>query len=187
MDLKDFTDLGNDIGRRVNDAIYHMNFDQLNRDIRNKVDQAFGDPRANGGFGGLDGKLYHGEEFDGTETGSEDDGVRGRPGRHSEKAADTIRPSAAGVPVISKIPGKAGSLVMLITGCLMMGIFGIAVVTLGILSVTMTSVGTIPSAGSCGRGHGDSISCGSVSCGFGRKKTRSDSPVLRLFIGSQGK
>ena len=35
---------------------------------------------------------------------------------------------------------------MLITGCLMMGIFGIAVVTLGILSVTMTSVGTIPSA-----------------------------------------
>ena len=146
MDLKDFTDLGNDIGRRVNDAIYHMNFDQLNRDIRNKVDQAFGDPRANGGFGGLDGKLYHGEEFDGTETGSEDDGVRGRPGRHSEKAADTIRPSAAGVPVISKIPGKAGSLVMLITGCLMMGIFGIAVVTLGILSVTMTSVGTIPSA-----------------------------------------
>ena len=110
MDLKDFTDLGNDIGRRVNDAIYHMNFDQLNRDIRNKVDQAFGDPRANGGFGGLDGKLYHGEEFDGTETGSEDDGVRGRPGRHSEKAADTIRPSAAGVPVISKSRGRLGAL-----------------------------------------------------------------------------
>ena len=30
MDLKDFTDLGNDIGRRVNDAINNRNFDQLN-------------------------------------------------------------------------------------------------------------------------------------------------------------
>lgn len=146
MDLKDFTDLGNDIGRRVNDAIYHMNFEQLNRDIRRKVDQAFGGPQGNGGFGGLDGKLYHGEDRDGAERRQDEKNFCRTSTDPDKRRAEPIRPAAAGIPVISKIPGKAASLAMLITGCAMMGIFGVVVVILGTLSVTMTSVGTIPSA-----------------------------------------
>lgn len=142
MDLKDFTDLGNDIGRRVNDAIYHMNFEQLNRDIRNKVDQAFG---GTGEFGGINGKLYHGE----------DSANSFRPADfklYREKEAD-VRASA-GVPVISRVPGKASGLVMMIAGYAMAGLFGISAVVMGALSLTMTSVGTIPAgifgAAACG-------------------------------------
>lgn len=160
MDLKDFTDLGNDIGRRVNDAIYHMNFEQLNRDIRNRVDQAFGGSERTEGFGGLDGKLYHGEETEQVNRSRDrhsGGGFRETPNHFRSADFKLYKETAlanAGIPVISKIPGRVSGPVMMILGCVMAGLFGIATVVMGALSITMTSVGTVPSgvlgAAACG-------------------------------------
>lgn len=151
MDLKDFTDLGNDIGRRVNDAINNRNFDQLNRDIRDKVDQAFyGGSAAGsgsmGGFGGINGKLYHGPEDDepGTDTGQ---ASASRPAGFQPYRQNTSVPSvktAGGVPVLRKVPGRISGVLMMVIGYGLAGGFGIAMIVLGILSVTMSSVGSVP-------------------------------------------
>lgn len=151
MDLKDFTDLGNDIGRRVNDAINNMNFDQLNRDIRDKVDQAFyGGPAAGagsmGGLGGINGKLYHGPEED------EPAAAAGRPAAGPSTAFEPYRqntgvPSvetAGGIPVLRKVPGRISGVLMMVIGYGLAGGFGIAMIVLGILSATMSSVGSVP-------------------------------------------
>ena len=121
MDLKDFTDLGKDIGRRVNSAIYNMNFDQLNRDIRNKVDQAFGTGSA-GDFGGLNGKLYHGEEEERQQTYAH------------RSAADKKTGSSCpfGIPIMEKIPGKISGMAMMIIGYSVAAIFALTGSILGI-------------------------------------------------------
>lgn len=137
MDLKDFTDLGNDIGRRVNDAVNNMNFDQLNRDIRRKVDQAFGgsqNPRD--GFGGLNGKLYHGDEEEPWEKGPVDFKLYKDP---AEPA-----PATAGVPVATRPPGTAGSIVMMILGYGMTSVFGAIIILLGGISLVDGAVRGVP-------------------------------------------
>lgn len=160
MDLKDFTDLGNDIGRRVNDAIYHMNFEQLNRDIRNRVDQAFGGASGTERFSWPGGKLYHGEETDQENWSrnwhSEKD-FRQTPNHFRSADFKLYKETAktnAGIPVISKPPGRVSGPVMMILGYMIAGGFGIAAVVTGTLSITMTSVGTVPSgvlgAAACG-------------------------------------
>ncbi len=135
MDLKDFTDLGKDIGRRVNSAIYNMNFDQLNRDIRNKVDQAFGTGSA-GDFGGLNGKLYHGEEEERQQTYAH------------RSAADKKTGSSCpfGIPIMEKIPGKISGMAMMIIGYSVAAIFALTGSILGITGLAMSSV-DIPAAG----------------------------------------
>lgn len=138
MDLKDFTDLGNDIGRRVNDAINNRNFDQLNRDVRNKVERAFrgyGGPAGNRDFGGLDGKLYHGEEPDNRRT-YRADAVYGSSG--------PVPVREAGIPVISKLPGNVSSVVMMILGYGMTSIFGAVVILLAGFSLVDGSVPGVP-------------------------------------------
>lgn len=138
MDLKGFTDLGSDIGRRVNDAIYHMNFDQLNRDIRRKVDQAFSggsDPMY--GNGGINGKLYHGDE---EQTPSDPLNFKLYKGSRESNAASPMPPMAMG----RKEPGKAGGIAMMIIGYTLAGVFGAASLSMGILGATMTSLGTMP-------------------------------------------
>lgn len=137
MDLKDFTELGNDIGRRVNDAINNMNFDQLNRDVRDKVDQAFYDgPSADRGFDGLNGKLYHGEEK-AKQARSSDFKLY----RESQRPANSV--VSAQIPVQPKVPGKISGIIMMVTGYTLAGVFGITSLVLGILSATVSSVGTL--------------------------------------------
>lgn len=140
MDLKNFTDLGNDIGRRVNDAIYSMNFDQLNRDIRRKVDQAFsGGSGSVHGNGGINGKLYHGDE---EQAGTDPLNFK----LYREDQGQTMSHPMSSMARGRKAPGKAGGIVMMIIGYLLAGTFGAAAISMGILGATMTSVGAIPAA-----------------------------------------
>ncbi|MCI8648108.1 MAG: hypothetical protein HFE76_15250 [Firmicutes bacterium] len=141
MDLKDFTDLGNDIGRRVNDAVYNRNFDQLNRDIRNKVNQAFGG--GNGSFDRLNGKLYHGEEPDMQQSGQPGGFDAGDFKLYQEEKRDLQTTSA--VPVAAKIPGKVSGIIMMVTGYTLAGTFGFISFIMGLLGATMSTVGTVPS------------------------------------------
>lgn len=141
MDLKDFTDLGNDIGRRVNDAVYNRNFDQLNRDIRNKVNQAFGGGNSRAGFDRLNGKLYHGDEPDmQPEPGVSDFNLYRDENRDHNRNIEPIY----GIPIAPKIPGKVSGIIMMITGYTLAGTFGFVSFILAILSATMSSIGTVP-------------------------------------------
>lgn len=108
MDLKGFTDLGNEIGRRVNDAVNSNDFRQLSRDIRRQIESAFGSGEPK--YGGLDGKLYR-EEFEAEVT----------PKR---KDANTLAPT--GIPVASKLPGKVPGVVLMICGYGLIFVFGCA-------------------------------------------------------------
>lgn len=137
MDLKDFTDLGKDIGRRVNSAIYNMDFDQLNRDIRNKVDQAFGTGSGSAGdFDGLNGKLYHGEEEEKAE----------RAAYCSAEDKKSGHSRSSGIPIMEKIPGKISGMIMMIIGYSIAGIFALAGSILGVTGLAMSSV-DVPAAG----------------------------------------
>ncbi len=138
MDLRGFTDLGSNIGRRVNDAIYHMNFDQLSRDIRREVDQAFsGGSDPVHGNGGINGKLYHGDEEQ-----AKTDPLRFKlyKGEQGGSAVSPMSPMSMG----RKEPGKASGIAMMIIGYVLAGTFGAAALSMGILGATMTSIGTIP-------------------------------------------
>ena len=58
MDLRGFTDIGKDIGRRVTESINSGNFSQLNRDIKRTFEQAFSEEKTDRYNDVLDGKLY---------------------------------------------------------------------------------------------------------------------------------
>lgn len=147
MDLKDFTDLGNDIGRRVNDAVYNRNFDQLNRDIRRKVEQAFGGGSgAEGKFDRLNGKLYHGEDPDPPWTRQAQEDYRGTDNFHLYKGPDSQMQPVAGVPVAPKLQGKVSGIIMMITGYTLAGTFGFVAFLMGLLGATMTTVGDVPAS-----------------------------------------
>lgn len=110
MDLRGFTDLGNDIGKRVNDAIISGNFDQLSRDIRRQVEQAFGTGRPPQ-YGGLDGKLYR-----------EPDPQQPVYTKPAEQNPANWR--KAGIPVAPKLPGKAAGIALMVLGYGMICLFG---------------------------------------------------------------
>lgn len=141
MDLREFTELGSDIGRRVTDAINTGNYSQLNRDIRRKVEQAF---TGNIYDKGLDGKLYKGPE------GSQPAGAWGQG--NSGAGFDRVDPMAysqtktAGVyrqgvvPVTSKPPKKGGPLAMMIVGYTMTAIFGLACIGLALMMIPASAV-----------------------------------------------
>lgn len=124
MDLKDFTDLGNEIGRCVNDAIYNRNFDRLNRDIRRKVEQAFSKDQ-NGNFDGLNGKLYHGEE---------------------DRAPAAANAEPSGIPVALKLPRKGSSIFMIAAGCIFSCSFAALFLMLIALGMTAGSIPGVPSS-----------------------------------------
>ncbi|MCQ4636516.1 5-bromo-4-chloroindolyl phosphate hydrolysis family protein [Anaerovorax odorimutans] len=180
MDLKDFTDLGNDIGRRVNDAINNMNFDQLNRDIRDKVDQAFyGGPTAgtgSSGFGGINGKLYRGPETDGPVKDSGPNASTAGSAAdfrlYRENSGSPAMENAAGFPVLRKLPGRVSGVLMMVIGCALAGGCGIAAIVLGILSATMSSVGSVPAGilGAAAGGFAPLFLAGLVIAIVGTKK-----------------
>ena len=57
MDLRGFTDIGADIGKRVSDSINSGNFSQMNRDIRKIIEDAFSNPANDRQSDVINGKL----------------------------------------------------------------------------------------------------------------------------------
>ncbi len=139
MDLRQFTDLGGDIGRRVTDAINTGDYSQLNRDIRRKVEQAF---TGNIYDGGLDGKLYKGpdQEPSGTGSGPNAGFDRYYPNAAPQKNAGVYRRGV--VPVTSKPPKKGGPIAMMIVGYTLAAIFGIAGIALTLMMIPATAIDT---------------------------------------------
>lgn len=153
MDLKDFTDLGNGIGRRINDAVSSMNFDRLSSDIREEIDRAFG--KDSGGIGDLNGKLYHGPEGNEAESrraadyGGDPVGMSGK-GRNTETAfswgtGDDMQIRRGMIPVAGKIPGKVSGVLLMIFGILSIVCFGLPAIACGVMGGTLSSIGTLPS------------------------------------------
>lgn len=160
MELKDFTDLGSGIGRRVNDAVNDMNFDRLSSDIEEEINRFFGkEPE----YGGLNGKLYReppggmGQEGMGPEKesfGQQQDrpfeagfGSSGA-GRTAENFRRDKRQtrgdfSSAKIPIAPKIPGKVSGILLMILGIALAAGCGVPAVICGVLGGTLSSVGTI--------------------------------------------
>lgn len=122
MDLRDFTDLGNDIGRRVADAVNTGNYSQLNRDIRRKVEQAFTGTSYNNV---LDGKLYKSDES----------------GVQHQNTEDRYRESS--VPVGVRPPKKGGAIAMMIAGYTVAVIFGIAGIALSLMMIPASAIDAV--------------------------------------------
>lgn len=153
MDLKDFTDLGSGIGRRINDAVSSMNFDRLSSDIREEIDRAFG--KDTGGIGDLNGKLYHGpdgheaERRRAADYGGDNVGMAGN-GRNTEASfcqgtGDDMQIRRGMIPVAGKIPGKVSGVMMMIFGILSIVCFGLPAIACGVMGGTLSSIGTLPS------------------------------------------
>ncbi len=116
MDLRGFTDMGRDIGRRVTDSINTGNFEQLNRDIKRTIEDAFTNPVNNNKYrDGIDGKLYREEEP--VNTGF--DRVYNAPVSQNN----------------GRMPGKGAAIAMMITGYAIAGLFGLATLGLGIMII----------------------------------------------------
>lgn len=131
MDLRQFTDLGGDIGKRVTDAINTGDYSQLSRDIRRKVEQAF---TGNIHEGGLDGKLYKGpaqgqQPGNGAYNGQQNSRTAQNAGfdRYYPYGEHKNAPAYKGVPspIPVKFPSKAGNLIMAILGYCAAASFGI--------------------------------------------------------------
>lgn len=122
MDLRDFTDLGNDIGRRVADAVNTGNYSQLNRDIRRKVEQAFTGTASDNV---LNGKLY-------------------KPNESSVqyKTPKEIHRESA-IPVAVKPPKKGGAIAMMIAGYTLTAVFGIAGIALALMMIPASTVDAV--------------------------------------------
>lgn len=116
MDLRQFTDLGGDIGRRVSDAINTGDYSQLNRDIRRKVEQAF---TGTGYNDGLNGKLYREPDAGFDRYDPEQGSWTSKP----PKADNGYRTGV--VPVTSKPPKKGGAIAMMIAGYTLTAVFGL--------------------------------------------------------------
>lgn len=134
MDLREFTELGSDIGRRVTDAINTGNYSQLNRDIKRKVEQAF---TGNAFNDGLNGKLYRGPE-----TGQGNNGAgfdRVDPAAYTQPKNTGVYRQGV-VPVTPNPPKKGGPLAMMIAGYAMTAIFGLACIGLALLMIPASAV-----------------------------------------------
>ncbi len=129
MDLRGFTDLGADIGKRVTDSINSGNFNQMNRDIRRMIEDAFTNPVNGSRDDVINGKLYRDDEpvnagFDRVynETGYENRG-------------DFFRNIRTTVPIGNKTPGKAGAVVMMVLGYAMAAMFGFSALGLALMMI----------------------------------------------------
>lgn len=121
MDLRGFTDLGADIGKRVTDSINTGNFSQMNRDIRKIIEDAFTNPVNDQDRSVLDGKLYREEK-------AENKGF--------DRVYDnTPQRSAGTMPVVVKTPKKGGAIAMMIIGYMLAGIFGITGIGLALMII----------------------------------------------------
>ncbi|MEG2323899.1 MAG: 5-bromo-4-chloroindolyl phosphate hydrolysis family protein [Anaerovoracaceae bacterium] len=135
MDLKGFTDLGGNIGRRVNDSINSMNFDRLSEDIKREIDGAFSGSGSNEKW---DGKLYQDQQ----NTGSNQANTKGFEDFNLYKGGATANTS---VQSKKKLPGKISSIVFMIIGYGLAGVLGVGIIVMTLLSVTVSYVGNVAS------------------------------------------
>lgn len=147
MDLKGFTDLGGDIGKRVSDAVNTGDYSRLNQDIRRKIEQAF---TGNIYDNGLDGKLYKEPNVNQARPGQQTAAGpnagfdRWTPGQGQPYGQPGYVPpqNMTGqyrrgvVPVTSKPPKKGGPIAMMICGYIIAAVFGIIFISMGIMSIT---------------------------------------------------
>lgn len=122
MDLRDFTNLGNDIGRRVTDAINTGDYSRLNRDIRRKVEQAF---TGSAYDSVLDGKLYK----------SEDSTIRSREAKETQ-----VKDVDKNTAIAARPPKKGGSIAMMIAGYTIAAVFGIVGIGLALLMIPASTI-----------------------------------------------
>ena len=129
MDLRGFTDIGADIGKRVSDSINTGNFSQLNRDIRKIIEDGFTNPVNNRKDDVLNGKLYR----DGRQNDTGFDRVYEEPQQQIYRT--TVVRTPAGIPVEGNPPGKIGAVIMMIVGYLIAGAFGITGLGLALMMI----------------------------------------------------
>ena len=129
MDLRGFTDIGADIGKRVSDSINTGNFSQLNRDIRRIIEDGFTNPVNNRKDDVLHGKLYR----DGRQNDAGFDRVYEEPQQQIYRT--TVVRTPAGIPVEGNPPGKIGAVIMMIVGYLIAGAFGITGLGLALMMI----------------------------------------------------
>jgi len=143
MDLREFTELGSDIGKRVTDAVNTGNYSQLNRDIKRKIEQAF---TGNVYDGGLDGKLYRGPESqqqDSWNQGNRNAGFDRIDPAAGAQARQTGVYRKGVVPVTSDPPKKGGPIAMMIIGYAMTAVFGIACIGLALMMIPASAVDNV--------------------------------------------
>ena len=121
MDLRGFTDIGADIGKRVSDSINTGNFSQMNRDIRRIIEDAFTNPVNNRKDDVLNSNLYRDKQPK-QQANAGFDRVYDEPANAYCETVHTGRRTA--VPVGSRLPGKAGPIIMMIAGYSIAAIFG---------------------------------------------------------------
>ncbi len=128
MDLRGFTDIGADIGKRVSDSINSGNFSQMNRDIRRIIEDAFTNPVNDRRNDVLNGRLYR----DSRQESAGFDRVYSEPaGTYTEPVRTNVHTT---VPV-GRVPGKAGSLIMMITGYFFAVMFGFSALGMVLMMV----------------------------------------------------
>ena len=132
MDLRGFTDLGADIGRRVTQSVNSGDFSRLNRDIRRTIEDAFMNPVRDPLRDPLNGKLYREEEH---ENRGFDRVYNEQTQQAPHQPQNTAAYAAPKVPVGGKLPGKGGSIAMMITGYLIAGVFGITGIGLALMMI----------------------------------------------------
>lgn len=150
MDLRDFTDMGNDIGRRVTDAINTGNYSQLSRDIKRRIEQAFTGNIYDGYDGNLDGKLYREPGTNRPSSGFDRCDPYGNPEMYRGSNFGQARPRNEGVkyrrgivPITSKPPKKGGPVAMMIVGYVLAAIFGITGIGLGLMMIPVAAMDAV--------------------------------------------
>lgn len=129
MDLRGFTDIGADIGKRVTDSINTGNFSQMNRDIRRIIEDAFTNPVNNRQRDVIDGKLSRDEE----PAGAGFDRVYAESENKTHQS--TVIETPNGIPVEGNPPGKAGAIAMMIIGYMITFIFGVTGIGLALMMI----------------------------------------------------
>ncbi len=128
MDLRGFANLGADIGRRVTDSINSGNYDQLNRDIRRVIEDAFTNPVNSQRDSVLDGKLYREEEIN-----------KGFDRMYEEPKRETVRTEIY-TKKAANTPKKGGAVAMTIIGFILAGLFGITGLGLALMMIPARTI-----------------------------------------------
>lgn len=120
MDLRGFTDIGADIGKRVSDSINTGNFSQMNRDIRRIIEDAFTNPVNSSQGDVINGKLSRDDE----PANAGFDRIYNENMQNNDRTY--YSETRTTVPVGGKLPGKAGAVIMMIAGYTITAVFGFA-------------------------------------------------------------
>ena len=136
MDLRGFTDLGADIGKRVSDSINTGNFSQMNRDIRRIIEDAFTNPVNNCKEDVLNGRLSRDDKQDNAGF----DRVYNEPaGGYREPVRTNVHTT---VPV-GRAPGKGGAIAMMIAGYGIAATSGLPALGFGLMMIPAAAVDVI--------------------------------------------